>query len=65
MTKRYVIAGILGPVAAWAALTVVGGKRADAAGTAIFSDRGLFVPVHRGLLLETIAAGLLVAYLTS
>ncbi len=59
--RRYVIFALAAPVVLWAALIVVGGKRPDEAGTAVFNGGGA---LGHELLLESIAAGLLAAYLT-
>ena len=61
--KRIAWGIVLGPVATWVALWTIGGKRMDAAGTAL-TQRGLVLPFRFGLLLESSAAGALAAYLT-
>ena len=59
--RRYIIFAVAAPVIVWAGLTTIGGKKADEAGTAVFNGGGL---LGHGLLIESIAAGLLAAYLT-
>jgi hypothetical protein len=62
--KRYVAFGVAAPIAAWLGLIVVGKKPGDVAGTAVWMQRGFLLPFTPGLLIETVAAGVLVAYLT-
>ena len=63
--KRYVFFAIAAPVVVWLGLIVIGKERADNAGTDVFTGRGLLIPSSHGLLLESAAAGALLAYLTS
>jgi hypothetical protein len=63
--RRYILFALAAPLVIWAGLSTVGGKRPDDAGTAVWSDKGFVLSsTTHGLLLESIAAGLLAAYLT-
>jgi hypothetical protein len=62
--KRYVIFALAAPVAEWLGLMVIGQKAGDVAGTAVFNSRGFLLPFKHGGLVEIMAAGVLVAYLT-
>lgn len=61
--RRALIAAIAGPVLLWGGLVVIGRKRADESGTAVFTGSGQFLHVRHGLLIESMAAGVLAGYL--
>lgn len=63
--KKYVVAAIAAPVLVWLGFIAIGKKRADEAGTAVFGQRGLFLPFQHGLLVESAAAGVVAAYLVA
>jgi hypothetical protein len=63
--KRTIVFAIAAPVAVWAGIWLIGRKRADDAGTAVWMQRGFLIPTSHGLLVESMAAGALLAYLTS
>lgn len=64
MNKRAVVFAMAAPVAVWLGLISIGRKPADAAGVWVWRGPGLLLPIPHGLLVETIAAGALIAYLT-
>lgn len=65
MNKKIIIGAIAGPVVVWLSAMVIGRMRGDAAGTLLYTHGGFLTPksVPHGLLLESAAAGALVAYL--
>jgi len=65
MKKRLVIFAIATPAVVWLGM-VLAGSKPDAAGTSVWSGPGLLLPssVPHGLLIETVAAGVLAGYLT-
>jgi hypothetical protein len=63
--KRTIVFALAAPAVVWLGLIVIGKLAPDAAGTAVATNRGFLIPVHRGLLVETLAAGALAAYLTA
>jgi hypothetical protein len=65
MTARGIVfAAIAGAVSRVALFATIGGKRLDAAGMSLV-DHGLVVPIRYGGLIESAAAGVLVAWLFS
>jgi hypothetical protein len=68
--KRYVVAGIIGVAGVWLGMIVIGGMRADAAGTALVRPQvaGTALagfPVPSELTIMAVGVALLGAYLTA
>lgn len=63
--KRTIVFALAWPVAVWLGIVVFGKKAGDVAGEAVFDGPGFLVNAKHGLLVESMAAGALAAYLTA